>query len=370
MKHLTRHVTLLLFVATIAVAGFSQPITGVWKGKLNNRRVEVKFVQKGDSIVGTSYYAGVLKDFRRYSIKGYFDLYDNSIVWWNHKQIYPAILEEDEARKLFSADYNCPGGTKMFLTSDPQKQDNPKVDLAKATRTDYPDEWNYIFDNYQFGANRPAVIDSIALVAFRRTDKPVIIPQPTILAKAAATHKPATPVIAKVKKVEQPIIAGSKPADGAPVTNRKEKAPVKKPADTQQPVVAAVTPQPLPPPIPFGIKEKFAAREKVFVRNIPLQGDSIQLEFYDNAEVDGDSISLFLNNTLLFEHILLSGNPFTFKLATKYLGTNNDLVMVAENLGSIPPNTAYMVVISGGKRYDAQIVSTEKASALIRFKKE
>jgi hypothetical protein len=41
--------------------------------------------------------------------------------------------------------------------------------------------------------------------------------------------------------------------------------------------------------------------------------------------------------------------------------------MVAENLGAIPPNTSYMVVMAGEKRYTANLASTEDSSAVIRF---
>lgn len=47
----------------------------------------------------------------------------------------------------------------------------------------------------------------------------------------------------------------------------------------------------------------------------------------------------------------------------------NELTMVAENLGSIPPNTSYMVALAGDKRYEAKLASTENSSAVIGLKK-
>ncbi len=43
----------------------------------------------------------------------------------------------------------------------------------------------------------------------------------------------------------------------------------------------------------------------------------------------------------------------------------HESVMVAENLCSIPPNTALMVVTAGSKRYEAFIESTEKKNAVV-----
>jgi hypothetical protein len=39
--------------------------------------------------------------------------------------------------------------------------------------------------------------------------------------------------------------------------------------------------------------------------------------------------------------------------------------MVAENLGSIPPNTALMVITAGAKRYELFITSTEQKNAVV-----
>jgi hypothetical protein len=41
------------------------------------------------------------------------------------------------------------------------------------------------------------------------------------------------------------------------------------------------------------IEEEFKIRKKLFATDIPITGDSVELRFYDNAEIDGDSISLF-----------------------------------------------------------------------------
>ena len=120
---------------------------------------------------------------------------------------------------------------------------------------------------------------------------------------------------------------------------------------------------------PPTIEQKFTSREKVFTKEIPVSGDSIELRFYDNAEVDGDSISLFLNGKLIFEHIRLTDKAYTIKLSVSDLQQENELIMVAENLGAIPPNTSYMVAVVGDKRYDAQLASTENSSAMIKLKK-
>ena len=120
----------------------------------------------------------------------------------------------------------------------------------------------------------------------------------------------------------------------------------------------------------MSIEEKFVARKKIFATEIPVSGDSIELHFYDNAQIDGDSISLFLNDKLIFEHIRLTEKAYSVKLPVTELNGSNELIMVAENLGSIPPNTSYMVALVGEKRYEARLESTEGSSALIRLVKK
>ena len=98
-----------------------QMITGIWKGKINRQKTELKIVQNGDSLTGTSYYYESEDNYRRYSIKGYFDATTNEAVWWDDQ-----LIEEKSGRLNIStpgkmpllsrADFNCPGGgSKMML---------------------------------------------------------------------------------------------------------------------------------------------------------------------------------------------------------------------------------------------------------------
>jgi hypothetical protein len=41
--------------------------------------------------------------------------------------------------------------------------------------------------------------------------------------------------------------------------------------------------------------------------------------------------------------------------------------MYADNLGTIPPNTALMVVTAGEKRFDVYLSSSEQKSAAVKF---
>ena len=322
--------SLLTFVCTSA---FAQPITGVWKGKIGRQRAEVKIIQKGDSLTGTSYYYDAAGAYRRYSIKGYFNQQNNSVVWWDD-----ALVEEKTGKLSFanpgalpmlsSADFNCPGGGEMLLdgATHPQEKEEATtpLHLKKFDDPQFGDEWDYVIDNFTQGTNHPDIIDSVALIAARPQQKKEV-------AKAPPVPK-ENPRAVIVPPMPEPVI-------------KKE------------------------PPItePLTVEQKFTTRKKIVALDIPLEGDSIEMRFYDNAEIDGDSISLFLNDRLLFQHIRLAATAYIIKLPVADLQDNNELVMVAENLGTIPPNTSYMVAEAGGKRYEARLASTENSSALIRL---
>lgn len=342
---------LVLLFAGSCIYTYGQLITGVWRGKINRQKVELKIIQKGDSLTGTSYYYESANNYRRYSIKGYFDPNTNSAVWWDDRLIEErsgrlSISSPGKIPMLSIADFNCPGSGKMMLDGKAEKKEDGKpagdVDLDKTTSSNFEDEWDFVIDNYTVGANDPDIIDSIDLIT--RT-QPVATPvsNPIVI----ADPKPA-PVIEKEKTL-QPV-----------------EKPIQQPEKTKEmPVANVIVPVKAPT-----IEEKFISREKIFIKEIPVSGDSVELRFYDNAEIDGDSISLFLNNELLFQHIRLTGNAYSIKLAVNTLKETNELTMVAENLGAIPPNTSYMIAIVNGQRFEAFLSSTEGSSAMIRLTKK
>ncbi|HEX6168054.1 MAG TPA: hypothetical protein VFZ33_00075 [Chitinophagaceae bacterium] len=353
MKHIKRSFYTFIipgFLLCFFTNSSAQMITGVWKGKINKKKTELKIIQKGDSLVGTSYYYESEDTYRRYSIKGYFDHNTNEAVWWDDQ-----LLEEKKGKfnlntpgkipYLSSADFNCPGSDKMFLDGDAALKNKTRsiqgpVHLEKTNETLFPDEWDFIIENYTAGANDPYYIDSVSSIA-------------------------STPVNVPVEKTIQ------QKGNTVPVENTETVKINNRPIEKSEPVKVLPAPKTVEKQLTIKktIEEEFKIREKIIATDIPITGDSIELRFYDNAEIDGDSISLFLNNKLIFQHIRLTAAAYTIKLPVNELNENNELVMVAENLGSIPPNTSYMLAIVDNKRYEAMLRSTENSSAVIKLTK-
>lgn len=113
----------------------------------------------------------------------------------------------------------------------------------------------------------------------------------------------------------------------------------------------------------------YQARNKNILKTIEVEpGQELKLDFYDNGEVDGDVISVFFNNKLILSHQQLTDKPITLNLKLDTDRDDNELVMYADNLGSIPPNTALMIATIGSKRYEVYITSTENSSGTVRFR--
>ena len=337
---LPKHIFLLTAFLTIVFFANAQMVTGVWHGKINGQKTEVKIIKSGDSITGTSYYYTSPSNYRRYTIKGYFDEKSNEVIWWDDR-----LVEEKTAGVLSSpgkvpllsrADFNCPGGGVMLLDgSSNEKNEEIKegsVHLEKTYKGPvFADEWDWVLDNYTVGTNDPYIIDSVSLVAFNPNRQQLPKEEPPI----AMNKKPGMVVVPTV------------------IEKKKEPEPEK--------IVVA-------PPVQT-IEQKLITRKKKIFTTIPVEGDSVAFSFYDNAIVDGDSISLFLDGKMLFTHVKLADKPYTITIPVTDLKDESELVMVAENLGAIPPNTSYMVAMAGSQRHTANLASTEDSSAVIRLRK-
>lgn len=133
---------------------------------------------------------------------------------------------------------------------------------------------------------------------------------------------------------------------------------------------AAATIPPLQPDA-GKIAESFSKRKEVVARTLEVESDSVRISFYDNGEIDGDSISVFVNKNIVLSHQELAAKALTVYLHLDSTMDVNEVSMFAENLGKYPPNTALMVVTDGKNRYEVFMSSslTENATIRIRRKK-
>jgi hypothetical protein len=100
---------------------------------------------------------------------------------------------------------------------------------------------------------------------------------------------------------------------------------------------------------------------------IKVDTGTIRLDFYDNGEIDGDSISVLVNRKVIISNQRLSAKPITSYITIDETSPYQEVEMVAENLGSIPPNTALLIITAGKNRYQLFLTSTETKTASVRF---
>ena len=107
-------------------------------------------------------------------------------------------------------------------------------------------------------------------------------------------------------------------------------------------------------------------REKEIVKTVTVNTPQIKIEFYDNAEIDHDTITVLINNKLLLYRQMLTDRPLTINF-NAFPGVEYELVMYADNLGDIPPNTALMMVTAGTRKMEVFMSSSEQKSAAVKF---
>ena len=120
----------------------------------------------------------------------------------------------------------------------------------------------------------------------------------------------------------------------------------------------------------YVINDEYKQREKIVSKEITVDSDSLKVDFYDNGEIDGDSISIFYNDKLIAFNRILSAKAVHFNVALDPTREVNEITMFADNLGSIPPNTALMVVTDGRKRYEIPMASNLEKNATLRIKRK
>lgn len=178
----------------------------------------------------------------------------------------------------------------------------------------------------------------------------------------ARTGKPK-PVVTKITPKPTP----TNPAIVKTVTPTKPK-PIISTLKEQPPVVKedVIPNNPMVPKNDLALKN-FDKRDNTVIQTIEVENETFKVDFYDNGDIDGDTISVFYNGKLIEANKRLTDKALSLTLLIDPNVIINELIMYAENLGSIPPNTAVMIVTDGGKRYEVRIASDLKKSGVIRF---
>ena len=197
-----------------------------------------------------------------------------------------------------------------------------------------------------------------------RPEKSAVPPEATIKPFKKPEPKEIITVKKNLIKIDKPLV----------------KKNVVKPADTLRP--SQINPDKelkkiIPPEMPADnvsreITEKMNARKKNEFSRITVHQRDITLSVYDNGVVDNDSVSIFYNGKLLEGKKGLSEQPLVIHLHLDEKAALHEITMFAENLGTIPPNTALIVITAGDKRFELHSSAslTENAVMVLEYNPE
>jgi hypothetical protein len=113
------------------------------------------------------------------------------------------------------------------------------------------------------------------------------------------------------------------------------------------------------------IPTQMVKRKNTEQGQVVVNTKSITLSLYDNGIVDDDTVSIFLNGKLLVSHQRVSEKPIVLTIELDEQLSRNEITLFAENMGSITPNTALVIINAGNKRYELFSKASLEANAVL-----
>lgn len=99
-------------------------------------------------------------------------------------------------------------------------------------------------------------------------------------------------------------------------------------------------------------------RSTAFIKKIITHSPFITVGIYDDMQIDGDVVTVYHNRDTVAFRQRLKAEPITYQLEADKDHPVHRLTMIADNLGSIPPNTSVMIITTKEQKYELKIEST------------
>jgi len=199
-----------------------------------------------------------------------------------------------------------------------------------------------------------------------KTGKPQPKPSPY---NPPSPKKPASPY---TKPFANPNTEAKKPtfkpgAEDALVKKDAKEKLNSTPQKIEEPKVTTVAPsekkKEIEPAKPLA--KELTERTNNLVKTMYVDEGEIEISLYDNGEIDNDTVTVYHNNEMVIAHGRLSASPLTVRIKVDAAHPTHEFIMVADNLGEIPPNTSLMTINAGKKQYSVFLTSDDSRNAKV-----
>jgi hypothetical protein len=317
-----RYIPLAIFILLVPVA-YGQSVTGSWYGKAdvvargvnNNYLTELILKQKGKEVEGIfGYY---FKDsYQSFFVRGSYDENSREV----HIKNLPMLFYRSNTRNGIECPMNFQG---ILMVSQ----------VRKTLRGSF-------YSDEKYRHTCPELRVSFNLDGSEDQD--------SVLRTATAQ-----------KKFWQPQ------QEDFVITNVENNQTVTRVADAE--ATGAIDPMGAPEQ---SLITRFNKRKTIYTMDLEVESDSVRVSFYDNGDVDGDSISVFLNKQPVLVKQELTARALNIYLTLDSTKLVNEITMFAENLGKYPPNTALMLVTDGITRHEIYLSSSLTQNAAVRIRRK
>ncbi len=350
-------ILLLFFVVNNICA---QKITGTWEGDLGGDEfLQINLIEVGKNLCGYTFDQTYTNksDYCKAYCNGTFNN-ASSIILLNgysfmensggHVLMQLKLKVYREAGQLYLKGFCRTSASMMFDAGEPME-----VTLKKTS-------------------NKPAMYTQTmkdCVKTYKEENKVIVIPK-------APKPKPVAPKPA-IKKIEaKPKVVTPKPIikkpEPKPIVVPKKKDTIK-PTIVKPKAIDSIKKKEIPtvvkPQSPIAnIPLKTNGRTNKEISRIIVTSRKLKLEVFDNGTIDGDTISIYYNGKIIMDKKRLSVNPIVIDLDLDEKTNMHSVVMFAQNLGSIPPNTALIIVTTPErKRYELYASATYDQNAALVF---
>ena len=316
----------LFLLIAFPIFSFGQDLSGVWAGRIEVNGTDVPYqMYLGREENGFSGYGMTIMQ-----IEGYEQVGIKTLKIEAKKDKF--ILEDDE---LVFNNFSTPGKRMIFYATLSLEENKTSALLTgkfKTRSVDMRDRTSYTGNVELKKLNAAATSQLMAkleqLKLLNRNEDPSSL----------------------VMQTDQDKL---KPAAQQKITTTKKTA-------VELPSTAAL----LPPAAEINI------RRKELIQEFEVNTDSVRLTFYDNGSVDGDTISVLLNNELIVAKELLSTKAIERTIRFPSNSNSMELIMYAESLGSIAPNSGLLIMQSGKNRMEIRFVGDLSKSPAVQIKRK